>query len=156
MKVLFSMFPTLDFLGSVLHKNWLEKDLLLNKESDIPTATICIINRKPFLSFSVRSSVLQQSHSSSFVVQVTQSPIEFIPIMKNIIFSFGDDGSTFGPIQGKNIVTQDYPAIGFTDQSSDSIFIIFKTLTVCELLRGSRHARLMSVFCIIWKTQLFS
>ena len=71
LKVLFSMFPTLDFLGSVLHKNWLEKDLLLNKESDFPTATICIINRKPFLSFSVRSSVLQQSHPSSFVVQVT-------------------------------------------------------------------------------------
>ena len=36
------MFSTLDFLDSGLNKNWLEKDLLLNKESDIPTAKICI------------------------------------------------------------------------------------------------------------------
>ena len=101
------MFPTLDFLDSGSHKNWLEKYLLLNKESKIPKATICI-NRKSLLSLSVtRLSVLQESHPSSFVVQVTQSPIEFIPIMKNILFSFGDDGSTFGPIQGKTIVTQD-------------------------------------------------
>ena len=109
-KVLLSMFPTLNFLDSGSHKNWLEKYLLLNKESNIPTVTICI-KRKPFLSFSVRLSVLEESHPSSFVVQVTQSPIEFIPIMKNILFSFGDDGSTFGPIQGKTIVTQDYSAI---------------------------------------------
>ena len=52
---------------------------------------------------------------------------EFIRILKNIIFSFGDDGSIFGPIQGKTIVTQDHPAIGFTDQSY-CIFIIMAFL----------------------------
>ena len=66
------MFFALDLLDSGLHKNWLEKDFILNNESDIPMPTIRI-HREPFLSFSVRSSVLQESHSRSFVVQVTRS-----------------------------------------------------------------------------------
>ena len=63
-----------------------------------------------------------------------------------------------------SIVSQDYPAIGFTDiESSDGIFIIIETLTVCELLRGDKqvfeicissfcqHRRLMSVVYVIGK-----
>ena len=132
-KVLLSMFPTLDFLDSGSHKNWLKKYFLLNKESNITTATICI-NKKSFLSLSVtRLSVLQESHSSSFVVQVTHSPIEFITIMKNILFSFGDDGSTFKErLSLRKIILQ---SASQTNQV-DGIFIIFETLTACELLRG--------------------
>ena len=154
-KILLSMFPTLDFPDSGSHKNWLEKYFLLNKESNIPKATICI-NRKPFLSLSVRLSVLEESHPSSFVVQVTQSPIEFIPIMKNILFSFGDDGSTFGPIQGKTIVTQNYSAIDFTDQSSGWHIYNFRNINSLWAFAWFEACTANECALHYWKTQLFS
>ena len=116
LKVLLSTFFALDFLDSGLHKNWLEKDSLLNKESDIPTATIRI-HREPFWVFQwdgrFFKNHIQVASSSKLHAQLA----EFIPIVKNILFSFRDDGSIFGPIPArKTIVT--HPA---TDRLHRSI-----------------------------------